>query len=163
MQTILFPIKWGIGVKSPAVCFFQSCFSQRKTKRSFMTLKSSVWRPTSMKKMISSTRGVRSAYVSPRKGAFVIVVLTGAIQTKVFSRETEGAPCVVYQNVCSVTHFLKFALSFSKHIKAYSIQNYFPVGLMHVRNCAKKMQTHSYKKKLLHIVSVKLLTAYPQA
>lgn len=53
-----------------------------------------------MKKMINSTRGVRSAYVSPRKGAFVIVVLTGAIQTKVFSRETQGEPCVVYQNEC---------------------------------------------------------------
>lgn len=61
-----------------------------------------------MKKMISSTRGVRSAYVSPRKGEFVIVVLTGAIQTKVFSRETEGAPCVVYQR--DITNFLKSAL-----------------------------------------------------
>lgn len=64
-----------------------------------------------MKKMINSTRGVRSAYVSPQKGAFVIVVLTGAIQTNVFSRDTEGAPCVVYQNECMRCNTLSEVLS----------------------------------------------------
>ena len=51
---------------------FQSCFSLRKTKRSFMILRSSVLRHTSMKRMISFTRGVRSAYVLPQKGGTVL-------------------------------------------------------------------------------------------
>lgn len=55
-------------VKSFGSCFLQSCFSPRKTKRSFMILRSSVLRRTFMKRTISFTQAVMSAFVLPLKG-----------------------------------------------------------------------------------------------
>lgn len=112
-----------------------------------------------MKKMINSTRGVRSAYVSPQKGAF-IVVLTGAIQTKV--RETEGAPCVVYQNECMRCNTLSKVCPFflKTHQSLFSSELFscwiYADQLSHISRSSVKKNADSFIRKSCSILCVKL-------
>lgn len=102
--------------------FFQSCFSQRKTKRSFMILRSSVWRRTFMRRMISFTREVRNAYALLQKGKTTVGLHRGKIRFQ--SIKTNGSfffficfnkhPENCTSNIKQEIYFLKFYLYSTK-------------------------------------------------